>query len=143
MIISGHRRAQRGLTYLEILVATLILVVGLVPALDALRSAVMGTGSNDAYVVAQHRLGGRLEDMLAEPFADLDAAGEAAGSPATPTSYSDPGGTPGRLLVFIARYDGDDADTDSNPFTGSDEGLLWVQAAIEDTPYSLESLVAR
>lgn len=143
MITFSHRRAQHGLTYLEILVATLILVIGLVPALDALRNAVIGTGSNDAYVVAQHRLGGRLESMLAEPFADLDAAGEAAGSPTTPTSFSEPGGTPGRLLVFIARYDGDNADADSNPFTGGDEGLLWIQAAIENSPYALETLVAQ
>lgn len=125
------------------MIATLILVIGLVPALDALRSAVMGTGANDGYVVAQHRLGGQLEAMLAEPFADLDAAGVAAGSPATPSSYSEPGGTPGRLLVFIARYDGDNADTDGDPFTGGDEGLLWVQAAIENSPYALETLRAR
>ena len=134
---------QRGLTYVEILIATLILLIGLVPALDALRSAVLGTGTNDAYVIAQHRLGGRLEELLLEPFSDLDDAAQAAGSPATPSSYSDPGGTPGRILIFLARYDGDDADTDSDPFTGGDEGLLWVRAAIEQTPYSLETLMAQ
>lgn len=131
---------ERGLTYVEILLATLILVIGLVPALDALRNAVMGTGVNDDYVVTQHRLYGQLEELLAEPFADLDDAGQAAGSPATPTAYSEPGGTPARMLVFIARYDGDDADGDSNPFTGGDEGLLWVQAAIENSPHALETL---
>lgn len=134
---------QRGLTYVEILLATLILVVGLVPALDALRNAVIGTGSNHDYVVAQHRLYGQLEELLAEPFANLDDAAQAAGSPATPTAYSEPGGTPGRMLVFIARYDGDNADGDSNPFTGGDEGLLWVQAAIESSPYALETLRAQ
>ena len=142
-VLRQCRRGQLGLTYLEILVATLILVVGLVPALDALRSAVMGTSSNDAYVVAQHRLSGRLEEVLAEPFGALDAAGQAAGSPATPTSYSEAPGTRGRLLIFIARYDGDDTDTDSNRFTGGDEGLLWVQAAVENSPYSLETLLAQ
>jgi len=136
-------RAQRGLTYVEILIATIILLVGLLPALDALRGAVMGTGTNDAYVQAQHRLYGQLEAVLAEPFADLDDAAQAAGSRTTPTAYSEPGGTPGRLLVFIARYDGDNADADSNPFTGVDEGLLWIQAAVENTPYALETLVAQ
>ncbi len=136
-------RRQRGLTYLEILVATLILVIGLVPALDALRSAVMGMSSNDAYVAAQHRLSGRLEEVLTEPFGDLDTAGQAAGSPTTPSSYSEPGGTPGRLLVYLARYDGDNADADDNPFTGADAGLLWVQTTIEGTPYSLETLLAQ
>jgi len=134
---------QRGLTYVEILIATLLLVIGLVPALDALRNAVLGTGSNDGYVVAQHRLYGQLEELLVEPFSDLDEAAQAAGSPTTPTTYSEPGGTPGRMLVFIARYDGDNADGDTNPMTGGDEGLLWVQAAIENSPYALETLRAQ
>jgi hypothetical protein len=136
-------RSQRGLTYVEILVATFILLIGLVPALDALRNAVIGTASNDSYVVAQHRLGGRLEAVLAEPFDDLDDAALAAGAATTPSSYSEAPGTPGRLLIFLARYDGDNADTDSDPFTGGDEGLLWARAAIDNTPYSIESLLSQ
>jgi hypothetical protein len=131
---------QTGLTYLEILVATLVLLIGLVPALDALRTAVGGTAANEAYVAAQHRLGGRMEEILAEPFTDLDAA---AGAPTAISSYSDAAGPPWRMLIYIARYDGDDADADSDPFTGGDEGLLWVQAAIEDTPYVLETLISQ
>jgi len=131
---------QQGLTYLEVLIATLVLLVGLVPALDALRTAVNGTATNEGYVAAQHRLGGRLEEILAEPFADLDAA---AGAPTTPSSYSEAAGMPWRMQIFIARYDGDDADADGNPFTGGDAGLLWVQAAIEDTPYVLETLISQ
>jgi len=126
-----------------VLIATLILVIGLVPALDALRSAVTGAGVNDTFVANQHRLGGRLEEVLAEPFAALDAAAVAAGSPTTPSSYSEPGGTPGRLLIYLARYDGDDADGNGNPFNGGDEGLLWVQATIENTPYTLETLISQ
>ena len=137
------RRQQAGLTYVEILIATLVLLIGLVPALDALRGAVIGTATNETYLREQFRLSGRLEEVLAEPFVDLDDAGMAAGSPTTPTRYSEPAGTPGRLLVFIARYDGDDADTDGDPFTGGDEGLLWVQAAIENSPYTIESLLSQ
>jgi hypothetical protein len=133
-------RRQSGLTYLEILVATLVLLIGLVPALDALRTAVTGTATNDAYVAAQHRLGGRMEEVLAEPFADLDAA---AGLPTTPSSYSEATGPPWRLLIYIAPYDGDNGDGDGNPFSGGDAGLLWLRAEIEDTPYALETLVAQ
>ncbi len=136
-------RSQRGLTYVEILIATFILLIGLVPALDALRSAVTGTAVSDAYVAAQFRLSGRLEEILAEPFSDLDTAAEAAGSATTPSSYSEAPGTPGRLLIFLARYDGDNLDTDDNPFTGGDEGLVWAQAAIEGTPYSIETLLSQ
>ncbi|MGI9341407.1 MAG: type IV pilus modification PilV family protein [Gammaproteobacteria bacterium] len=131
---------QQGLTYLEVLVATLVLLIGLVPALDALRNAVSGTAGNEGYVALQHQLEGRLEEMLAEPFFDLNAA---AGAPTTASSYSEPGGTPERMLVFIAEYDGDNADTDDDPFTGTDPGLLWIRTAIEGTPYSLETLLAQ
>jgi hypothetical protein len=86
---------------------------------------------------------GRLEETLAQPFSDLDAAAVAAGSRTAPTSYSDAVATPDRLLVFMARYDGDDVDTDSDPFTGGDEGLLWIQVAIEDTDYALETVIGR
>ena len=131
---------QRGLTYLEILIATFVLVVAMLPALDALRTAVTGTGVHETYVVNQHRLSGRLEDVLAEPFGDLENEAQAVGSPTTPTAYSDPGGTPRRLLVFLARYDGDNADADDDPFTGVDPGLLWVRTAVENTDYALETL---
>jgi hypothetical protein len=135
-----HRQA--GLTYVEIMIALVVLVVGLLPALDALRSATIGTAVTESYVVEQHRLSGRLEEVLAEPFAGLDTAALAAGSTTVPSSYSEPAATPGRLLVFLSRYDGDDADADGNPFTGVDAGLLWVRAAIEDTVYDFETLVS-
>ena len=134
---------QRGLTYVEILIATFILLIGLLPALDALRSAVLGTRAGDSFVAAQHRLSGHLEELLGEPFSALDDAAQSAGAPGTPTTYSDPGGTPDRVLVFLARYDGDDADADGDYFTGGDDGLLWVRVEIDQTPYSLETLVAK
>jgi hypothetical protein len=134
---------QRGLSYVEILIAMTILVVGLVPALDALRSATSGSELGEAIVTDQFRVSGALEDVLAEPFDDLDAAALVAGSPATPSNYSEAPGTPGRLLIYLARYDGDDADSDGNSFTGGDEGLLWVRAEIEGTQLANETLVSR
>jgi len=140
---NGPVSLQRGLTYVEILIAMTILVVGLVPALDALRSATTGSELGEGFVVDQYRMSGRLEEVLAEPFGDLDAAALVAGSPTTPTTYSEAPGTPGRVLIYLARYDGDDADSDSNPFTGGDEGLLWVRAEIENTPQANETLVSQ
>lgn len=133
---------QRGLTYVEVLIAMLVLVIGLVPAMDAVRDAVWGTSANEEYVVSQRRLASRLEDVLAESFDALDDAAVAAGGPTVPTSYSDPVATPGRLLVFIAAYDGDNADTDNNPFTGTDAGILWVRTSIENSDYILETVTA-
>lgn len=134
---------QRGLTYLEVLIAAVLLALTLVPALDALLTAVSGTAVHESYVVDHHRLSSRMEEVLADPFSDLDAEAQAIGSPSTPTAYSDAGGTPGRVLVFLSRYDGDDADADGDPFTGGDAGLLWVQTAVENTDYELETLIAQ
>ena len=44
--------------------------------------------------------------------------------------------------VFIARYDGDNADADDDAFTGTDDGLLWVRIAIAGTGLRIESLVS-
>jgi len=134
---------QQGLTYLEILIAGVLLATALVPALDALRASVSGTSVHESYVTEQHRLATRLEEVLAEPFGQLNDAANVAGGPVNPTTYSEPVATPGRMLVFIARYDGDNADADGDPFTGTDDGLLWVRTAIEATEYSLESLIAQ
>jgi hypothetical protein len=131
--------SQDGLTYVEIMIALVVLVVGLVPALDALRSAQTGTAASGTYVIQQHRLSGRLEEVLAEPFTDLDAEAMVPGN--APTAYSDPPGTPDRLLIFLSRYDGDNADADGDPFTGVDQGLLWVRAEIADTVYDFETLI--
>ena len=54
---------------------------------------------------------------------------------------SDPGGTENRRKVFIGRYDGDNADADDDPFTGVDDGLLWVRVRIDGTHYDVETLI--
>lgn len=131
---------QRGFQYVEVLVATVVLAVCLAPALEALT----GTGTTRAGAATLdrdlERVHARLETVLAQPFASLEAA--AAGN-ATPGSYSDAAGTPGRLLVYIAGYDGDNADGDGNPFTGADSGLLWVRVRTEEGRPVLTTLTAR
>ena len=130
------------MTYMETLIAVTVLAIALVPALTALRAAVSGTSAHEAYVVAHQRMAGRLEDILTEPFGALDAEAAAVANETVATSYSEAPGTPNRLLVFLSRYDGDDADGDGNPFTGEDEGLLWIRVETQDTDYSLETLTS-
>jgi hypothetical protein len=85
-----------------------------------------------------------MEQLLATPHAALDAAALAVGSAVAPTSYSDAAGTPQRRLVFIARYDVDNADADGNGLTGGDAGLLWLKVAIEGQPAdAIETLAAQ
>ena len=75
------------------------------------------------------------------------SAASAAGNATTPTSYSDtvtyPDGRQITLQVYLSLYDGDNADTDNDVFSGTDPDLLWLRVAIDGTPYALESLVTR
>lgn len=137
-----RRRGQAGISYLEVLIATVLLVVSLLPALEALRTGVEGAAVHESLAVRRHALLSKLEEVLAQPIPALEAAAAAAGGPGSPTSYSDPPGTDDRRLVYLARYDADDADGDADPFTGGDAGLLWVRVAIEKSPHAIETLTS-
>lgn len=134
---------QAGVSYAEAMLAVVILGLALVPALETLDTAFTGAAVSETVIEWQHALATRMETVRAEPFADLDAAAQAAGSETVPSSYSDAPGGPDRVLVFLSRYDGDNADADNDPFTGTDAGLLWVRAAIENAPHELTTLVAQ
>jgi len=147
--------SQAGLTYIEVMIATVLVVIALLPAMDGLYTSMRGSdvvasSSNQHYAALA-----LMEDVLAEPFSTLTAAAALAGSQSTPSSYSDAGGTPDRRLVFIALYDADNSDGDgdlftvpdpnldgdNNPYTGY-TGLLWVRVEVEGSVTMLESLTA-
>ena len=149
-------RRQSGLTYIEVMIATALVAIALLPAMDGLYTSMRGSdvvesSSNEHYAALA-----LMEDVLAEPFSMLTAAAAGAGDGVTPSSYSDGSGAPARRLVFIALYDADNsdgdgdvftvldhnADKDNDPYTGY-EGLLWVRVEIEGSVTSLESLTAR
>jgi len=135
-----------GFSYVEVLIAVVLIALTLVPAMEALQPGIAGTGIHEMLAEDHYQLAGRLEQVLTEPFGQLNSAANAAGSPTTPSSYSDvftyPDGRQITRNVFLSRYDGDNADTDNNPFTGTDDGLLWVQITIAGTGAIIESLVS-
>lgn len=131
------KQVQTGLTLVEVLVTAILLSIVLVPAIRALHAGIIGAVVHNDVASNHYRLRSRLETLHAESHPDIESA---AGSPTTPSSYSDPAGPPGRILVFISFYDGDDADADSDPFTGGDPGLVWIRVAIEGTAYELQTL---
>lgn len=136
------RRQQAGLTLVEVLVAVMLLMIILVPAMEAIRSSVKGAEVHNDLASSQFRLTSRMEELLAEPYGDLEAAAIAAGSATIESSYSETAGTPGRLIVYLSPYDGDNADSDDDPFTGTDPGLLWIEVEAEGTVHSLRTLRA-
>ena len=134
--------AQRGFHYVEVIVATLLLTIAAVPALDALRTGLLGATLPASRLADQYRLSAKMENILATSIGSLDSAATAAGSRTTATTYSDASGSPGRRLVYLSRYDGDNADADNNGFSGVDAGLIWVRVELENGGLALESLVS-
>ena len=139
---SGPGR-QAGVTYIEVLIASLLIVISLVPMIDAVRGAISSSGVHDETAIQHLHLIAILEDVLAEPFSSLEAAAIAAGSETVVTSYSDLAGSNNRRLVYLSLYDGDNADSDDDPFTGVDPGLMWVRTEIEGTLMAIDSLVSK
>ncbi|MGB5335125.1 MAG: type II secretion system protein [Woeseiaceae bacterium] len=136
------RKQQAGLTLVEVLVAVMLLLIILVPAMEAIRTSVTGAAVHSELASSQFRLTSRMEELLAEPFGDLEAAAIAAGSASVASSYSEAAGPPGRLIVYLSPYDGDNADLDKDPFTGTDPGLLWIEVEAEGTVHRLRTVRA-
>ena len=134
---------EAGLTLVEVLVSMVLLAILLIPAINALQTGIVGTEVHGDVATSHYRLTSRIEELLAEPFSDLSDAALAAGSATTPSSYSEPAGPPGRLLVYLSLYDGDNADADNDPFTGVESDLLWIQVEIEDSVFTLQTVRAQ
>ena len=133
---------QGGFSYTEVLVATALIALALVPMLDALQPAIQGAQIHAERAETHYVLKGKMEDVLANPFHDLHAESLVAGSPTTPTVYSDAGATIPHE-VFIWRWDADNADGDDDGLTGVEEDLLWIRVATADGQIDLQTLVAR
>jgi prepilin-type N-terminal cleavage/methylation domain-containing protein len=132
---------QAGFSYVEVMVAIALLAIALLPAIDALKVAMLASGQHATTAVQHYRAYGRMEELMTENFGALDAEALAVGSSTVPTSYSDASGTPNRRLVFLSPYDADNADGDDEPFlTGTDPGIVWLRVQIEGSGLALESL---
>lgn len=132
------QRRERGLSYVEVMIAVVVIGVCLAPAMNTLRDGLFAASIQRAHTVSQQRLKTRMEQVLANSFATLDAAAMAAGNSPSQisTTYSDAAGTADRRLVTLYRYNGSAA-------TGTDTGLLWIKAEIEGSSLRLDSLKSR
>lgn len=128
---------------MEVLIATLLITIMLVPALEAMQGGIQGSGIHTELAQNQYRMISKMEQTLALPFSELLQQADlvADSKISIPPPFSDAAGTESRRLVFLARYDGDNADADDDPFTGTDSGLLWLRVTIEDSPRALETVI--
>ena len=145
-IQSRIRRMNAGFSYLEVLIATALIAISLVPALDALSTGGRGHALLAAHAEDHYYLAAKLEEVLAEPFSRLDEEASVTGNPAIATTYSDTVTlADGKVLtrqVYLSHYDGDNADANSNVFDGTDEGLIWVRVEIDESGLGLERLTS-
>jgi hypothetical protein len=133
-----------GLTYVEVLIATALITITLVPAIDALKPATLGMSIHEEHTVRHYELTAILEEVLANPFSELDAEAVAINDQTVASiNYSDPVAQANRRLVYLSRYDADNADGNGDFFdAGMDAGLLWVRVEIEGTDQAIESLTS-
>lgn len=133
----------KGFSYVEVLVASLLLAVALVPALQALRAAGQTIPHLESGMSENFYLLAKLEEVLGKPFHELDQEAQASGGIENATRYSDVPGADRRRVVYLSPYDGDNADLDNDAFTGGDSGLIVVRVEMEGTRQRFESLVSR
>ena len=119
---------RNGFSLVELLAATVLLGIVLVPALNAVQASLQTERVNRSALIDDYRLLGLAETVLAEPFERLS---DAALGALQPTVYSDAPGVVGRRLVFISAFDADNADGDDDDTTGADARILKVQVQIE------------
>lgn len=146
--VNGQSKPTKmaGFSYVEVLIASVLIAVTLVPAMEAFNPGIKHTSFTQSLLEDRYQLSAKLEQVLASSFTDIDNAATAAGSPAIASSYSDvvtyPNGRQITRNVFLSRYDGDNADSNNNAFDGIDAGLVWLRVEIDGTSLSFESLIS-
>ncbi len=136
-----------GFSYVEILLAIVLIAICLVPAMEALGPAFSNIAEKEKFSENSMALRSKLEEVLAAPWSDLEDEAVPEGSPLIPTIFSEapytmPDGRQITLNVYISGYDGNNADADDDPFSGIDSGLLYVKVTVEGTPQQMETLVS-
>lgn len=130
-------RTAGGFTLLEVLCATILLALCLVPAVNALSGAVRAPADSAAAARNLDCVSSLMETVLAEPYVRLLAAAS--------TGYPDPGaaGCPARKVV-ITRYG---IESGRKIAAGNSDHLLSVSVglanAADGNPFTLTTLVAR
>ena len=139
-----HRWKQEyGFSYIEVVVAVVIISLALIPAIRAVTQSISVSRGQQQLISATYGMFAKMEYVKAQPYNSLYQAAVAAGGWTNPTSYSDAADVSNRCFVYLAPYDGDNEDSDNDPFTGGDAGLLWIKVELEDKALAMESLASQ
>ncbi len=149
---SYNNLQQKGFSYVEVLVATTLIAIALVPAMNALQTGILSADVHQSLTAEYYSQLQKMEELQATPFTSLLNAAKVATNNTTATSFSDATGAANRNLVYIALYDADAApftitdtnvDGDNDSYTGNTANLLWVKVITEGSAQGLETLISR
>lgn len=118
---------QRGFSYAEVLLSVMLLAMLLVPAMQALNTAILGGSNNLA--ARQFNLRNKMEEVLSKPFGKLYAETYLSGGNTTTSvsaNFSDASGAADRRIVVLYRF-----DAATNALSSNDTGLLYVSVYYE------------
>lgn len=145
-------RQSQGFSFVEVLVAILLIAITIVPAMEAIQAGIKGAEVHKSASTQHYKLQSQMEEMLAKSYGNLLSAAQTAGSNSVPASYSDAAGSTDRVIVYLALYDADadpfviadpNTDGDNNIYTGSTSDLLWIRVELEKSAYAYETLRVR
>ena len=132
---SPLRSGATGLAYIEVIVALVVVVIALVPALNAMQLGLRGSQLLGAIAVRDTSLRGKMEEVMARPFDTLNAETFLSGGNTTTsvsTALSDAAGAERRIVILYR--------TDGSAVSASDTGLVRVRVAYEAGGTALETL---
>ena len=139
--VQPQRRPARasGLAYLEVMVALVLIVIALVPALNALQTDIRGAPALVSIAARDALLRAKMEEVLAKPFDTVNAETFLSGGNTTTsisTALSDAAGPDRRIVILYRTEDGKEA-------SGNDTGLVRVRVAFEAGDTALETLKSK
>ena len=72
LMITLHRKSQaQGFSYVEVLVASTLIAIALVPAINALQTGILSAGIHQSLTNQHYQRLKKMEEITAEPFANL------------------------------------------------------------------------
>ena len=127
-----------GFSYVEVLLAIVLLAVCIGPAMDAIRDSLGGPSVTQSAAQALQCVKNHMEKVVAEPYRNLASAAGSM-SLASPV-YSLPGDTQcGVRNVYLSFYD----PTPPASYPVTDTGLIYVTVASPGTALIFSTLVTQ
>lgn len=146
---------QRGFSFIEVIVAMLVLAICVVPMFDAIRNGVSASSIAAEKARELRCIKNTMETVLAEPYQilyDAAAGRDKAAVFSMPATFTVPvdGSCDAPPRVSIARYEFEDGGTevwlDANPNATNaqlESPLLYITVSAANGGYAFTTLVAR